>query len=76
VLSQDLSGAWVTIQGESQLGQVPLHRIRKGLKTPWIKFGLGCFMRLSSEILAENPDGSMLVHMKGHEGNHPTGTQI
>jgi hypothetical protein len=27
-------------------------------------------------ILAENPDGSMPAHTKGHEGNLPVGAQI
>jgi hypothetical protein len=33
-------------------------------------------MRPSQVILAENPDGSMVAHTKGHEGNLLVGTQI
>jgi hypothetical protein len=33
-------------------------------------------MCISRVILAENPDGSMPAHMKGHEGNLSVGTQI
>jgi hypothetical protein len=34
LLSRDLSGAWVTVRGESHLGQVHLHRIRHGVMPP------------------------------------------
>jgi hypothetical protein len=63
LLSQDLSGAWVTIGGESQPGQVPLHRIRQGPMPP-------------NQILPEILNGSLLAHTKGHEGNFLTKTQI
>jgi hypothetical protein len=33
-------------------------------------------MSLSQVILAENPDGSMQAHTKGHKGNLLVGTQI
>jgi hypothetical protein len=62
--------------GESQSGQVPLHRIRQGVMPPLIKSGPGGFTHLSWVILAENPDGSMPAHTKGHEGNLPVGSQI
>jgi hypothetical protein len=48
---------------ESHLGQVPLQRTRHVLMPHPI-------------ILAENPDGSVLAHTKGREGNRPVGTQI
>jgi hypothetical protein len=41
-----------------------------------IKFGPGGFTHLSQVIIAENPDGSMLVHTGGHQGNLLDGTQI
>jgi hypothetical protein len=62
--------------GQSQTGQVPLHRIRQGLMPPLIKSGSGGFTHLSWVILAENSDGSMLAHMKGRKGNLPIRTQI
>jgi hypothetical protein len=43
---------------------------------PPIKSKLGGFKLLPWVILAENPDGSVLAHMKGHEGNLLVGTQI
>jgi hypothetical protein len=64
-------------EGESQPGQVPLHRIGQGLMPPpLIKSRLGGFMRLSRVILAEKPVGSMPAHTKGHEGNILVGTHI
>jgi hypothetical protein len=64
-------------RGESQPGQVLLHRIKQGLMPPpSIKSRLGGFMSLSQVILAENPDGSMQAHTKGHKGNLLVGTQI
>jgi hypothetical protein len=62
--------------GESQPGQVPLHRIRHGPMPPQIKFEPSGFMRLSQVILAENPDGSKVAHTKGREGKLLVGTQI
>jgi hypothetical protein len=60
-------------RGESQLGQVPLHRIRQRANAspppPQIKSGPGGFTLLSRVVLAENPDGSMPGHMEGHEAN-------
>jgi hypothetical protein len=61
--------------GESQLGQVPLHRIRQGLMPP-IKSGSGGFTRLPQIIHAKNLDGSMSTHTEGHDGNLSFGTQI
>jgi hypothetical protein len=43
---------------------------------PPIKSRPSGFTRLSSVILAENPDASMLAHTKGCEGNPLVGTQI
>jgi hypothetical protein len=61
--------------GESQPGQVPLHRIKQGLMPPSpIKFGLGGFTCVSWVILVQNSDGSMPAHMKGREGNLPIET--
>jgi hypothetical protein len=34
-----------------------------------VKSGLGDFTRLSQVIQVENPDGSMLAHTKGRDGN-------
>jgi hypothetical protein len=62
-------------KGESQPGNVPLHRIRQGLMyPPAIRSGPGGFTRLYRVILVENLDGSMLAHKKGREGNLPVGT--
>jgi hypothetical protein len=62
--------------GESQLGQVPLHRIRQGPIPPDlpIKSGPSGFTRLSRVILAKNLDDLMPAHMEGHEGNLPIET--
>jgi hypothetical protein len=76
--------------GESQSGQVPLHRTRQGLMPP-VKSRPGGFTRLSRIILAESLDGldtkledanledmklEELAHTKGDEGNLSAGTQI
>jgi hypothetical protein len=61
--------------GESQPGQVPLHRNRQRLMPP-VKSTPGEFTRLSRVILAKNPDDSVPTHTKGHEGNLLVGTQI
>jgi hypothetical protein len=61
--------------GETQLGQVPLNRTRQGVMPP-VKSGLGGFTRLSRVIPVKNMDGSVLAHMKGHEGNLPIVTHI
>jgi hypothetical protein len=78
VVSQDLSGAWFTVQRrEIQPGQVPLHRIRQGLMPPSpIKSGPGGFTCLSWVTLVENLDGSIPAHTEEREGNLPVGTQI
>jgi hypothetical protein len=77
VPSQDLTRAWVTVQGESQPGQVPLHRIRQGLRPPPpMNSGPGDFTHLSRVILVENLDGSIPAHTKGREGNLSVRTQI
>jgi hypothetical protein len=34
-----------------------------------VKSGLGGFTHLSQVIQVENPDDSMLAHMKGRDGN-------
>jgi hypothetical protein len=65
-----------TFMGESQPGQVPLHRTRHGLMPPG-QIETGWFqVSFLSNPLWENPDGLVPTHMEGHEGNLPVGTQI
>jgi hypothetical protein len=64
-------------EGESQRGQLPLHRITQGLMPPPpIKSLSGYFTRLSQIIREENLDVSMPVDTEGHDRNLSYKTQI